>query len=313
VDFDGTVRTLDDPLDYRFNVDAYLASVATRKDAAAAAAATVPTSASMSINRPQSSASTTGVGGGIGPSIGVGMRTLSVDTSPQPMSAGPSPYPVTPKSAGPDRDRDRDSGSESGSSRRTARPSRSPAGSDVRGHTPQSAKRPSVSGPSASLSSGTVSGALPDDEAMARLQSATLARQRRLQLEESRRAAKSKARSLELLELSLKRESELRATLQQEGLKLSPRSADVVRVRMLMSRKPVKLVHAQLGQVGMRLDQTPKPRRTLDAFGTLQEVQAEKNARQLIRDRQLQRASIDANNMAIKPNFAAAHKAAQTK
>jgi hypothetical protein len=309
VDFDGTVRTLDDPLNYRFDVDGYLAHVATRKEAAAAAAS------SVSINRPQSDK---GSGGGGGSRIGSGSgaRILTVDTTPLSASASPSPspYPFTPNSAG----RDRDSGSEAGSSRRTARPSHSPSGTDVRGHTPQSAKRPSISGgggsgPSASLSSGTVSGALPDDDSMARLQGATLARQRRLQLEESRRAAKAKARSLELLELSLAREAELRATLQREDRKLSPRSADAIRVRMLMSRKPVKMVHAQLGQVGMRLDQTPQPRRRLDAFGALKEEEVAKNTRQLIREKQLQRASVDASNLAIKANFAAAYKAAQTK
>jgi hypothetical protein len=152
-------------------------------------------------------------------------------------------------------------------------------------------------GPRQSLSSGNGVGSLPDDDAMARMQGATLARQRKLQLEEARRTAKAKARSLELLEMSLAREAALRAQMVDEGKKLTPRSADAVRVRMLLSRKPVKLVHAQLRSVGMTLEESPKARRELDAFGQMQTVESTKTNRQLRRQAQLQRTSMDKANM----------------
>jgi len=109
---------------------------------------------------------------------------------------------------------------------------------------------------------------------MARRQAAQLVRQRKILFAEQKAAAKATARAQQLLELTLKREAQLKAEMAAEGKKLSPRSADRVRVRMLLSRKPQKLVTAELSNVGMKLAEAPRARRELDAFGQLREVES---------------------------------------
>ena len=256
VDYDGTQRTYDDPLQYRFSVDSYLADVASRtKDSRQAAAAAMQQPPHFS---------------------------LGSEPSSSPLSPLASPKPGRSGAAGGGRDSGSESegGSTRGGSSRGAR------------STPSLLRSPtfSSSAPSASLMQGSASGAMPDDAAMAALQGATLLRQRRLQREEARRAAKAKARSEELLQATLKREAELRARMSDESRKLSPRSADMVRVRMLLSRKPAKLVEAQLESYGMSFVEAPKPRKELTPFGEMREVQEKKTNRQIIRELQLHRA-----------------------
>ena len=203
-DYDGTVRTIEDPLAYRFSVDSYLTDVALRH------------------HSPSS------------------LKPNSPDHLHLPQSVSPSPSLPSSPSLQP---------------------------TDASAHTP-SRNRP----PRTSISIRSPSDPSLQDDAMAQLQQRALSRQRQLQLADSQADARSKARSEEILQATLDREKAFKAQLDGENRKLSPRSAEVVRIRMLLSRKPTKILATQLESLGMRINSSPKPRKELNAFGELQEV-----------------------------------------
>jgi WD40 repeat protein len=220
-DYDGTIRTLDDPLDYRFSVDQYLADMLQRRE-----------------QQQQR---------------GDGVKSISTAlleaSSPTPIPA--SPFSPISKGGRPDSAGDSDG---SPHPRRPRSSSRGPAAAAAlaieRG---DSGARVDWSILKASVSE---TGTMPDEESMAKLQTATLARHKKLARAEQKRLEKEQARSEYLEnESRLRLESTMKVNFKSAGghnIKLSPRTAEGVRMRMLLSRKPEKIVTEERKQSAKR-------------------------------------------------------------
>jgi hypothetical protein len=112
------------------------------------------------------------------------------------------------------------------------------------------------------------------DPSMAAMQQQALDRQRQIQVADARAKRKAKARSLSVLHATLEREKNIKELLMTENKRLSPRSAEVVRMRMLISRKPHSVLESQLAAVGMQYNESgPRVKKRLNAFGEIEEQQ----------------------------------------
>lgn len=277
--------TLDDPLDYRFDVHGYLASVALRKkkdDPEARrllheiSGGMLPAEPSPSSPLPSDTAHNASFSTPPARSTAMRERGLSIDTNVarlQPRSGDHEGVSATPSSA------------------------LSP-GTAVEGvQSPQTQGRPALRDRRPSLSplrNASDYDAL--DAGMFALQRRAVERLKRRGVEQAKAKRAEAERAQVLLAETLAREAQLRDQLRAEGSKLSPRSAEAVRTRMLLSRKPTRYTESTLRAVGMTLTNSPQPRRERDAFGQLKDVQAD--VEKLTRSRR--RASLDTNKTASK-------------
>ena len=232
-DYDGTQRTFEDPLAYRFSLDSYLADVATRHDIDSS---DTIAPALAALHSPQSGR-------------GLNVRSSrNVDVSPQTGRNQPdtaySDSTDGPNSAHPYVGRD----------------------------SPVRQMRGSAMVHRGTLSTRSPNDALGHDPNMAAMQQQALDRQRQIQVADARAERKAKARSLSVLHATLERERSIQEQLRHENKKLSPRSASTVRMRMLISRKPHSVLESQLAAVGMRVNEDiPRVKKHRNAFGEIVE------------------------------------------